>query len=278
LGSLSQTRNSGQPGNVSRCALLIDAKVSIHTVVQMRGTTMSAATTCEQDRAANVRASVVSSREADLLALARAGDSAAFESLVMPHWKALRRVTQRILRNREDAEDAVQNALLDAFRNLSGFQGRSQFSTWLIQIARNAAFMRLRVCRRERETSLDEVTDAGEVQTRFHPVEARPNPEQEYLLKESRILLEKGLERLDPLYAEVLHLRSVRELSTKEAAGLLELPIGTVKARLHRARVKLIRHTRQMLTHKRRSIPVKRQCGGVPMSQDSWNYRGATSL
>jgi RNA polymerase sigma-70 factor, ECF subfamily len=224
----------------------------------MRDSPMSAAITYEQNPVSNVRASIVSSREATLLALAKAGDSAAFESLVMPHWKALLRVTQRILRNREDAEDAVQNALLDAFRNLSGFQGRSQFSTWLTQIARNAAFMRLRVCRRGRETSLDEVTDAGEVQTKFHPVESRPNPEQEYLLKESRVLLKKGLERLDPLYAEVLYLRSVRELSAKEAAGLLELPIGTVKARLHRARVKLIRYTQRMsLSHMRRMNQVQ---------------------
>jgi RNA polymerase sigma-70 factor, ECF subfamily len=254
----------------------MDAKVSIHTVVQMRGTRMSDARTYEQNYMAGVRASIASSREATLLALARSGDSAAFESLVMPHWMALRRVTQRILRNREDAEDAVQNALLDAFRNLSDFQGRSQFSTWLTQIARNAALMRLRVSRRECETSLDEVT--GEVQTRFHPMDARPNPEQEYLLKESRVLLRKGLERLNPLYAEVLHLRSVRELSAKEAAGLLEVPIGTVKARLHRARVKLIRHTQKMLTPKRGLSRLKRQCVGMPISQDSWIYGGGTSL
>jgi RNA polymerase sigma-70 factor, ECF subfamily len=207
---------------------------------------MSEAITYEQNHVPNVRASIVSSKEATLLALAKAGDSAAFESLVMPHWKALFRVTRRILKNREDAEDAVQNALLDAFRNLSGFQGRSQFSTWLTQIARNSALLRLRKSRRDRETSLDEVTHAGEVQTGFHPVESRPNPEQEYLLKESRVLLKKGLARLDPLYAEVLHLRSVRELSAKEAAGLLQLPIGTVKARLHRARAKLIRYTQRM--------------------------------
>jgi RNA polymerase sigma-70 factor, ECF subfamily len=212
----------------------------------MRDNPMSAAITYEQNQVPNVGASIISSREAVLLALAKAGDSAAFENLVMPHWKALLRVTQRILRNREDAEDAVQNALFDAFRNLSGFQGRSQFSTWLTQIARNSALMRLRVSRRNRETSLDEVTDAGEIQTRFHQVESRPNPEQEYLLKESRVLLKKGLARLDPLYAEVLHLRSVRELSAKEAAGHLELPIGTVKARLHRARVKLIQYTERM--------------------------------
>jgi len=179
---------------------------------------MSAATNYELKHAATVAPSFISSEESTLLASARAGDSAAFECLVMPHWDALLRVTQRILRNREDAEDAVQTAVLDAFRNLHGFHGRSRFSSWLTRIAMNAALMRLRVSRRKRETSLDEVTEAGETRTRFDLVERRPNPEQEYLSKEGRVLLQKGLKRLGPLYVEVLHLRGVQELSAKETA------------------------------------------------------------
>jgi RNA polymerase sigma-70 factor, ECF subfamily len=178
---------------------------------------------------------------------------------VMPHWDVLLRVTQRILRNREDAEDAVQTAFLDAFRNLHGFEGRSRFSSWLTRIAVNAAFMRLRVSRRKRETSLDEVDETGETPVKFQLVETRPNPEQEYLSKEGRGLIEKGLRRLGPLYVEVLHLNSVQELSNKEVARVLEVPVGTVKARLHRARTKLIQHTRPTLTYKRRSMPVGKQ-------------------
>lgn len=217
----------------------------------------------------NVKSSFVAGEEATLLESARAGDPAAFESLVMPHWDALLRVTQRILRNREDAEDAVQSALLDAFRNLNGFQGRARFSSWLTRIAMNAALMRLRVIRRTQETSLDETTETDTAQARFHPVDTRPNPEQEYLSKESRDLLEKGLKRLAPLYSEVLHLRSLQELSAKEAAGLLEVPVGTVKARLHRARVKLSRYTQSMLTPKRRPIAVRMQSVGALISRQS---------
>ena len=216
---------------------------------------MAAAITYELDDV-SVGSASDASEEASLLASARAGDSLAFESLAMPHWDFLLRITQRILRNREDAEDAVQTAYLHAFRNLNGFQGRSRFSSWLTRIALNAAFMHLRGSRRQRETSLDDVSETGETQMRFELVETRPNPEQEYLSKEGRALLKRGLRRLGPLDIEVLHLHSMQELSASEVAGLLHVPVGTIKARLYRARVKLTRYTQSMLTHKRRSIPV----------------------
>ncbi len=221
---------------------------------------MSAATNDERNET-----SFIPNEEATLLTSARAGDSAAFECLVMPHWDALLRVTQRILRNREDAEDAVQTALLHAFRNLNGFHGRSRFSSWLTRIAMNAALMRLRVGRRKRETSLDEVTESGEVRVTVRPVETRPNPEQEYLSKEGRVLLLEGLKKLGPLDVEILLLRSVQELSAKETAGILELPVGRVKSRLHRARNKLARHVRSIVARRGYRGNVKRQ-----------TYRGAS--
>lgn len=213
---------------------------------------MSAAITYESSDVANVRYSFIGHEEAALLASAIAGDSAAFESLVMPHWGALLRVSQRILRNREDAEDAVQQALLDAFRNLNRFQGRSRFSSWLTRIAMNAALMRLRASRRERAISLDEMCETGEAQVRIHLVEPGPNPEEEYLFEEGLGLLRKGLEKLSPLYVDVLNLRSKQELSAKEAARLLKVPLGTVKARLHRARTTLTKHVRSIAAGQRR--------------------------
>jgi RNA polymerase sigma-70 factor, ECF subfamily len=208
-----------------------------------------------------VRSFTRTDEEASLLACARAGDHGAFECLVMPHRDLLLRVTERILRNREDAEDAVQTAFLDAYRNLNAFRGRSQFSSWLTRIAMNAALMRLRGSRRKRETSLDEVTETGAPQSKFHPVETRLNPEQEYLSKEGRVLLAKGLKKLRPLYAEVLHLRNVQELSVEETARILELPVGTVKARLHRARTKLTRHVESIVTCQRHRASAGAQSG-----------------
>jgi RNA polymerase sigma-70 factor (ECF subfamily) len=120
----------------------------------------------------------------------------------------------------------------------------------------NAALMRLRVHRREKETPLDEVADTGAAQARLQPVETRPNPEQEYLSKEGRVLLEKGLKKLGPLHVEVLRLRNLQELSEKEAAEILKVPVGTVKARLHRARIKLTHHVRVMVERK-----LPRECG-----------------
>jgi RNA polymerase sigma-70 factor (ECF subfamily) len=212
---------------------------------------MSAAANYELNGVATVGPSVIANEEATLLASAKAGDSAAFECLIMPHWDALLRVTQRILRNREDAEDSVQAAFLEAFRNLNSFRGRSRFSSWLTRIAMNAALMRLRVSRRKRETSLDAVTETGEPLGRFHPVETRLNPEQEYFAMEDRILLQEGLMKLGPLDAEILHLRSVQELSAKETARIVNLPMGRIKSRLHRARIKLARHVKSIATRRR---------------------------
>jgi RNA polymerase sigma factor (sigma-70 family) len=116
----------------------------------------------------------------------------------------------------------------------------------------NAAFMRLRVSRRKRETSLDEITETGKARAPFHLVETRQNPEQEYLSKEDRVLLKKGLKKLGPLDVEVLHLRNVQEFSAIETARILALPLGTVKARLHRARAKLARHVQSIARSKAR--------------------------
>jgi len=211
---------------------------------------MSAVTTFELNAVPNIGPSFIASEEATLLASAKAGDSAAFECLVIPHWDALLRATQRILRNREDAEDAVQTAFIDAFRNLDGFHGRARFSSWLTRIAMNAALMRLRMSRRKREISLDAVTGTGETWTRFHLVAKRPNPEQEYLSKEGRALLAKGLQKLGPLYVDVLNLRNVQNLSAKETARILALPVATVKSRLHRARTQLARHVQPIVTRR----------------------------
>jgi RNA polymerase sigma-70 factor, ECF subfamily len=202
----------------------------------------------------STRSSFMTKEEANLLARAHAGDAAAFESLVMPHRATMLRIVQRILRNREDAEDVVQTAFLSALRHLAAFQGNSRFSSWLTRIAINAAFMRLRVSRRSHETSIDEMVEGEDTHRRMHLVEARPNPEQECAAKEARGLLDKAFNRLGPLYTQVLHLRVVEELSVNEAAQILELPVGTVKARLYRARTALTRHVQLMATSRRAPI------------------------
>lgn len=209
-----------------------------------------------QAGAGQVRFSLAIRDEENLLACARAGDAAAFASLAMPHRDRILRLAQRILRNREDAEDAVQTAFLDAMCHLDSFQGRSRFSSWLTRIALNSAFMRLRSGRRRTEMSLDEILqpDNG---ARFQVAEGRPNPEQECSIKEAGLLIAKAIDRLGPIYSEVLHLFHVQELSAKEAARILGVPVGTVKARLHRARSRLSRHLQSMLIPRRRPAIAK---------------------
>jgi RNA polymerase sigma-70 factor, ECF subfamily len=205
------------------------------------------------------RCSFMTDEENNLLACARAGDATAFESLVMPHRAAMLRLTRRILRNREDAEDAVQTALLDALRHLDTFQGRSRFSSWLTRIALNAAFMRLRSTRRRSETSLDEILERN-TNPRFEVVDGRANPEQECSVKEACALLVKALGRLGPLYKEVLQIFHLQQLPAKEAARILGVPVGTVKARLHRARARLTRNVQPILVRRRRQTMVKVEC------------------
>jgi RNA polymerase sigma-70 factor, ECF subfamily len=224
-------------------------------------------THAERERTAG-RFSSVTKEEDGLLARARGGDAAAFGKLVIPHRDAILRLTQRILRNREDAEDAVQTAFLDALRHLGDFQGRSRFSSWLTRIAMNAAFMRLRAARRRTETSIDQMAER-EAPVSFHLVETRLNPEQQCSAKEDRILLGKAIGRLEPVYAEVLRMHHLQDLSAKEAARILGVPVGTVKARLHRARSRLARHMRSMLARRRKPVRVQSGGGGVLRSREA---------
>jgi len=217
---------------------------------------MNALSDYAESDGATGRCALAVNNEEYLLACARAGDPAAFAGLVMPHRDSMLRLTQRILRNREDAEDAVQTAFLDALLHLDTFQGRSRFSSWLTRIAMNTAFMRLRSSRRRPEMSLDEMFE-GDMPARFQVVEARPNPEEQCRAMEARILLAQAIDRLGPLHAEILRMRDVQELSAKEAAQVLGVPMGTAKARLHRARSRLTRHLRSMLARRMRPTTIK---------------------
>jgi RNA polymerase sigma-70 factor (ECF subfamily) len=145
---------------------------------------------------------------------------------------------------------------------LDSFQGRSRFSSWLTRIALNAAFMKLRLSRRRTEISLDQMVER-DIAVRFEVVEARPNPEQECSVKEVCVLLANALDRLGPLYSEVLHMFHVQGLSAKEAARILGVPVGTVKARLHRARLKLSRHLQSILGRRRSPAIARTGCTAI---------------
>ena len=192
--------------------------------------------------------SVVREDEPQLVASARAGDAAAFEELVARYEGKIFRLTSNITGNREDAEDAMQDAFFKAYSHLDGFHGDSRFYTWLVRIAANEALMRLRK-RRPGQFSLDEPMQ-GESDLMPRELEDwRPSPEREYALAEMQQILIDTVERLEPEYRIVLALRDVEELSTQETAEALGISVSAVKSRLLRARLmlrdKLSRHFRQ---------------------------------
>lgn len=178
--------------------------------------------------------------EVDLLRRATSGDQDALERIFSRHSSALYQTALRLVGTPEEAEDVLQEGMLNAFRNLRRFEGRSQFSTWLTRIVINAALMRLRSRRARPVVSLDEKL-SSEDDTTFadHFAGAGPNPEQLYAREELRGMLHRQLSRLSPVLRSAFLLREVQGLSTQEAAESLGVSEGTLKARLHRAKRQL---------------------------------------
>lgn len=162
------------------------------------------------------------------------GDVSAFEQLVNRYDRRLFRIAQHVTHNREDAEDAVQDAFLKAFRNLDKFQEKSQFSTWLIRITVNESLMKVRKQRYTREIPIE--NDAHE---EIEIVDWSPNPEQLYQTSELRSILRSQLQELAPSLRVAFILRDIEGLSSEEAAHALEITVDALKARLWRARLKL---------------------------------------
>jgi RNA polymerase sigma-70 factor, ECF subfamily len=173
-----------------------------------------------------------------LVAAAKAGDAAAFEELVNRYERKIFRLTMNITGNREDAEDAMQDAFLKAYTHLQGFQGDSRFYTWLVRIAANEALMRLRK-RRPNQFSLDEPVQ-GEDDLMPREIEDwDPSPEQRYAQTEMQEILNEAVSKLEPDFRTVFVLRDVEQLSTEETAQALGISVPAVKSRLLRARLKL---------------------------------------
>jgi RNA polymerase sigma-70 factor, ECF subfamily len=154
----------------------------------------------------------------------------------------------RLLGNAADAEDAVQEALLAAYKHINQFRGQSQISTWLTTIVRNSALMQLRKRPRQIHFPLD--SEVGEEQSRFlweGLTDGRPSPEEEFQHSELMSRLRKCTALLSPTLRITFQLRVVDGLSIFETARLLGVPHGTVKARLARARATISRHMRRVL-------------------------------
>jgi RNA polymerase sigma-70 factor (ECF subfamily) len=176
--------------------------------------------------------------DSELVTLSQSGQLEAFEELVRRHSPLIYRALVAILGDPVEAQDALQDALLSAFKHIAGFQGRSKFSTWLVSIARNTAFQRLRG--RKEVVSLDE--GKYEEDRDFRPRQVRAwqdDPEQCYGKSEIRQLVEKGILALPTNYRVVVMLRDIQQVSTDEVAWQLGLSVPAVKTRLLRGRLML---------------------------------------
>jgi RNA polymerase sigma-70 factor (ECF subfamily) len=173
-----------------------------------------------------------------LLPRLRRGEPDAFESLVRREMPRLLAVARRLLRNEEDAKDAVQDAFINAFRSLASFEGGCQVSTWLHRITVNAALMKLRTRRRKPEDPIEDLLPAflEDGHHARHPPEWRAGADAILAGKEDREFVRACIDRLPESHRTVLLLRDIEDLDTSEAAAALGISEGAVKVRLHRAR------------------------------------------
>jgi RNA polymerase sigma-70 factor, ECF subfamily len=180
----------------------------------------------------------VSREEEALLADLRAGKDEAFGRLLRDHGGRLLAAARRLLRDEEDARDAVQEALVSAFRSLDRFEGGSRLSTWLHRIVINCCLMKLRSRKRRPEDSIEDLLprfleDGHQVQDSVdweEPIDS--------LLQRREVcaLVRQSIDRLPESYRTALVLRDIEELSTEEAARLVGVTENALKIRLHRAR------------------------------------------
>ena len=171
-----------------------------------------------------------------------AGDRAAVDHLFASHLPQLRRTAAWVLQNSDDSEDALQDGLLLAYRNLSQFQGRAKFSTWLHRIVVNAALMKLRRQKAKPTTSIDQPAGSeDDLSIADLLVDAGPNPEEEYLAEERSRLFNRSLEDLPTKSRMVIHLMDIDGFPGKVVARKLGISLSALKARHYRARQFILR-------------------------------------
>ena len=174
--------------------------------------------------------------EADLVAAAARGEGAAFEVLMRRHNQLVFRTARSILPSDAEAEEATQDAWLNAWRALDRFRGESRFATWIVRITRNQALGRLRrpaaqvIPLEAAMISPDRETQAALAD------EPHRNPEQELARAQMRRLMEARIDLLPEIYRTVFVLRAVEEMNVEEVSVALEIPEATVRTRFFRAR------------------------------------------
>lgn len=172
-----------------------------------------------------------------LVTRSQAGDQEAFAELVRRHQSGCLKLALSILRDKQDAEDEVQNALWKAYEHIGQFQQDSKFSTWLTRIVVNQCLMKLRQARRARFFYIDEAV--GEDSLTLELPDVQPSPEESVAEAELGDVLQHEVNRIPPLLRNVFLLRDMQELPMPEVADRLGISVAAAKSRLLRARQEL---------------------------------------
>jgi RNA polymerase sigma-70 factor, ECF subfamily len=179
--------------------------------------------------------------------------------LIRPYELSVYRAALSLMKNKSDAEDVAQGAFLKALRSLDEYRGEAKFSTWLISITVNEARSRLRRQCKLRMESLDE---PPRVRGRLRPAlltDWREVPSEVLERRELRKMLRQAIDKLSPIYREVLLMRDVEECSIEETSAARTISISSVKVRLHRARILL----QKEVAPKLKNVTVKKGRNGL---------------
>jgi RNA polymerase sigma-70 factor (ECF subfamily) len=200
-----------------------------------------AARTVKRANVENPPKSAASDEEWEIVQRAIAGDSEPLAALFACKKPRLYRTAFAVLRNKEDAEDALQIGYMSAYANLASFAGRSKFSTWLTRIVLNAALMHRRKLRVFPQLSLDETVAGNPAPWADRLVDPHPDPEQVCAQTETRDIVNRELNQLSPLLRSTFQLRFIADFSAPEAAELQSLNLSAAKSRASRARQQVAR-------------------------------------
>lgn len=179
---------------------------------------------------------LVDSREQALIEECLNGQSDSFEELIRPYQDRLYNTLFRFAGSQEDAAELMQESMIRVFRGLRSYKGESSFYTWLYRISLNVAFTSRRR-KRLRTQSTQMHADSAEMELPDNSQHSRPGRNLE--LAEQKEVIQKALEEIAEPYRAVLVLKDIDDLKYEEIAAILDIPIGTVRSRLHRARAEL---------------------------------------
>ncbi len=183
--------------------------------------------------------------EAEIIEQALAGSQRAYTALSDRHRQAVYHIVYKIVRNEETARDLVQETFMKAFSSLASYRSEYRFSTWLYKIAANCSIDYLRKKRID-ALSLDRPVETKDGTVELEVADYSFHPERDLERKQQRVSIEEAIDSLPPKYREVIVYRHKDDKSYEEIADLLNVPVGTVKARIFRAR--------ELLKKKLRSI------------------------